>query len=734
MSKKKVKSLTPKVDSSKVEGLHSEVIHQEIVDTLELNYMPYAMSVIVSRAIPEIDGFKPSHRKLLYTMYKMGLLTGNRTKSANIVGQTMKLNPHGDSAIYDTMVRLSKGYDALLTPFVDSKGNFGKSYSRDMAYAASRYTEAKLSSFSSEIFKDIDKDTVDFVDNYDGTMKEPRLLPTVFPNILVSSNTGIAVGMASQICGFNLNEVCSTVIEMIQHPKKNIMKTLLAPDFTTGGELLYNEDEIKQIYETGRGSFKVKARWKYIKENNVIEIYEIPYSTTVEAIIDKIVDLVKTGKAREISDVRDETDLKGLKITIDLKRGADPDRLMQKLFKMTTLMDTYSCNFNILVNGSPRVLGVKEILTEWLSWRENCIHRRVSFDLKKKQDRLHLLQGLEQILLDLDKAITIIRETSKESEVVANLMEGFHIDEIQAEYVAELKLRNINKEYILKRISDSSNLKSDIEELSTILEDPDKIKSIVVKELKEINKKYPTPRRTGIIYNEDAIISEEIEEIEDYNVEVFLTKDGYFKKITSQSLAGASDQKLKEGDQIISSISVRNVDQLLFFTNKQQVYIGRLNEFDNVKASSIGVYLPSYFEFDEGEEVISMVHPGDYASDLVIFFENGKAVKLPLSLYQTKNKRRKLTGAYSDKSTLKKVLKVSSDTDIAVYTKFNRLLVYNTSAMSRKMSRTAQGVQVIQLKPKDNLVDAKYLSDLDIQVTPKYRCNLLPGTGRAISR
>lgn len=734
MSKKKVKPLTPKVDSSKVEGLHSEVIHQEIIDTLELNYMPYAMSVIVSRAIPEIDGFKPSHRKLLYTMYKMGLLAGNRTKSANIVGQTMKLNPHGDSAIYDTMVRLSKGYDALLTPFVDSKGNFGKSYSRDMAYAASRYTEAKLSSFSSEIFKDIDKDTVDFVDNYDGTMKEPRLLPTVFPNILVSSNTGIAVGMASQICGFNLNEVCSTVIEMIQHPKKDIMKTLLAPDFTTGGELLYNEDELRQIYETGRGSFKVRARWRYIKENNVIEIYEIPYSTTVEAIIDKIVDLVKTGKVRDISDIRDETDLKGLKITIDLKRGTDPDRLMQKLFKMTTLMDTYSCNFNILVNGSPRVLGVKEILTEWLSWRENCIHRRVSFDLKKKQDRLHLLQGLEQILLDLDKAITIIRETSKESEVVANLMEGFHIDEIQAEYVAELKLRNINKEYILKRISDSSNLKSDIKELSIILEDPDKIKSIVVKELKEINKKYPTPRKTGIVYNEDALISEEIEEIEDYNVEVFLTKDGYFKKITSQSLAGASDQKLKEGDQIISSISAKNIDQLLFFTNKQQVYIGRLNEFDNVKASFIGVYLPSHFEFDEGEEVVSMVHPGDYASDLVIFFENGKAVKLPLSLYQTKNKRRKLTGAYSDKSTLKKVLKVSSDTDIAVYTRFNRLLVYNTSVMNRKMSRTAQGVQVIQLKPKDSLVDVKYLSDVDIEVTPKYRCNLLPGAGRVISR
>ena len=732
MSKKKAKSLTPKVDSSNVEGLHSEVIHQEIVDTLELNYMPYAMSVIVSRAIPEIDGFKPSHRKLLYTMYKMGLLTGNRTKSANIVGQTMKLNPHGDSAIYDTMVRLSKGYDALLTPFVDSKGNFGKSYSRDMAYAASRYTEAKLSNFSSEIFKDIDKDTIDFVDNYDGTMKEPRLLPTVFPNILVSSNMGIAVGMASQICGFNLNEVCSTVIEMIQHPKKDIMKTLLAPDFTTGGELLYNEDEIRQIYETGRGSFKVKARWKYIKENNVIEIYEIPYSTTVEAIIDKIVDLVKTGKAREISDVRDETDLKGLKITIDLKRGVDPDRLMQKLFKMTTLMDAYSCNFNILVNGSPRVLGVKAILSEWLAWRENCIHRRVSFDLKKKQDRLHLLQGLEQILLDLDKAITIIRETSKESEVVSNLMKGFNIDEIQAEYVAELKLRNINKEYILKRISDSSNLKSDIEELSTILEDPDKIKNIVVKELKEINKKYPTPRKTGIVYSEDIIVPEEIEEIEDYNVEVFLTKEGYFKKITSQSLAGASEQKLKDGDQIVASISARNVDQILFFTNKQQVYIGRLNEFDNVKASMVGEYLPSYFEFDEGEEIVSAVYPEDYTSDILLFFETGKAVKLPLSLYQTKNRRRKLTGAYSDKSKLKTILKISSDTDVAVFTKSNRMLVYNTSLMNRKLSRTAQGVQVIQLKPQDTLVDAKYMYDININVTPKYRCKLLPGYGHVV--
>ena len=565
-------------------------------------------------------------------------------------------------------------------------------------------------------------------------MKEPRLLPTVFPNILVSSNTGIAVGMASQICGFNLNEVCSTVIEMIQHPKKNIMKTLLAPDFTTGGELLYNEDEIRQIYETGRGSFKVKARWKYIKENNVIEIYEIPYSTTVEAIIDKIVDLVKTGKAREISDVRDETDLKGLKITIDLKRGIDPDRLMQKLFKMTTLMDTYSCNFNILVNGSPRVLGVREILSEWLSWRENCIYRRVSFDLKKKQDRLHLLQGLEQILLDLDKAITIIRETSKESEVVSNLMKGFNIDEVQAEYVAELKLRNINKEYILKRISDSSNLKSDIEELGTILEDPDKIKNIIVKELKEINKKYTTPRRTGIIYNEDIIVPEEIEEIEDYNVEVFLTKEGYFKKITSQSLAGASEQKLKDGDQIIYSISARNVDQILFFTNKHQVYIGRLNEFDNVKASMVGTYLPSYFEFDEGEEIISAVHPEDYTSDILLFFENGKAVKLPLSLYQTKNRRRKLTGAYSDKSKLKTILKISSDTDVAVFTKSNRMLVYNTSLMNRKMSRTAQGVQVIQLKPQDTLVDAKYVSDIHIDVTPKYRCKLLPGYGHALKQ
>lgn len=729
MPKRKSASLIPKVDSSSVEGLHAEVIKQEIVDTLEVNYMPYAMSVIVSRAIPEIDGFKPSHRKLLYTMYKMNLLTGNRTKSANIVGQTMRLNPHGDSAIYETMVRLSKGNEALLTPFVDSKGNFGKVYSRDMSYAASRYTEAKLSDISAELFRDLDKDAVDFVDNYDGTMKEPALLPTVFPNILVSSNTGIAVGMASQICGFNLNEVCQTTIDLIKNPKHDITKTLLAPDFTTGGELIYDIAEIKSIYETGRGSFKVRARWRYNKENNIIEVYEIPYSTTVEAIIDKVAELLKGGRIREISDMRDETDLSGLKIAIDLKRGTNPDALMQKLFKLTTLQDTYSCNFNILVDGTPRVLGVREILNEWISWRRNCVVRRVTFDLNKKSDRLHLLQGLQKILVDIDKAIKIIRNTENESDVVPNLMIGFGIDETQADYVAEIKLRNINKEYILKRVADIEQIEQEIEDLESTLHDPAKLKNIIVHELKQIIKKYPTPRRTTIVHQHEVDILEEVEEVPDYNVNLVLTREGYFKKISLQSWAASSEQKLKENDEILSTLSARNRDDVMFFTDKQHVYIGHLSEFDDTRASAMGVYLPSHFEMDDSESVVAMINPGDYLSDLLLFFENGKGARVPLSVYATKNRRRKLTGAYSDKSTIKEVIVLPSEVDLVVQTTDGRAMIFNTVLMQQKLSRTTQGVTVITLKKGAKLTSVRRYVDFPLKNKSRYKAKNLASTG-----
>ena len=606
-----------------VMGLRADVVEQNITETLETNYMPYAMSVIVSRAIPEIDGFKPSHRKLLYTMYKMGLLSGARTKSANIVGQTMRLNPHGDAAIYDTMVRLSKGYGALLHPFVDSKGNFGKVYSRDMAWAASRYTEAKLAPICAELFRDIDSDTVDFVDNYDNSMKEPALLPTTFPNILVSANQGIAVGMASQLCGFNLGEVCDTTIAFLKNPEVRISETLLAPDFPTGGEILYDARVIEDIYNTGRGGVKVRARWRYDKKENLIEIYEIPYTTTSEAIMDKVAELIKAGKVKEISDMRDETDLSGLKLTIDLKRGTDPDKLMQKLFRSTTLQDTASCNFNVLIGGMPRVMGVRELLDEWCAWRTESVKRRVYFVLKKRRDKLHLLKGLKRILLDIDKAIKIIRETEKEADVVPNLMIGFGIDQVQAEYVAEIKLRNINREYILKRVEETASLESEIEDLEDTLARPSRIRKIIVSELEEVRKKYAEPRRTGILYDfvEEAEAAEDM--IEDYPVTLFLSQQGYFKKITPQSLRMSGEQKFKEDDSLRVSVESSNAAELMFFTDRAQVYKIRASDFADGKASLLGDYLPSKLGMDEGESVAGMVLPGDYSGYMIFFFENG---------------------------------------------------------------------------------------------------------------
>ena len=634
-----------KANNPNVMGLHAAVVEQPITDTLEVNYMPYAMSVIVSRAIPEIDGFKPSHRKLLYTMYKMGLLTGARTKSANIVGQTMRLNPHGDAAIYDTMVRLSRGYGALLTPFVDSKGNFGKAYSRDMACAAPRYTEAKLTPICAELFRDIDADTVDFVDNYDNTMTEPALLPTTFPNILVSANSGIAVGMASQFCGFNLKEVCETTVAYLKNPECDLTATLLWPDFPTGGELICDPDALREVYDTGRGSVRVRAKYRYIKEENLIEIYEIPYSTTVEAILDKVAELIKAGKAKEIADMRDETDLSGLKLTIDLKRGTDPDKLMASLFKQTTLEDSFSCNFNVLIAGSPKVLGVRQILEEWTAWRTESVRRRVYFVMKKKQDKLHLLKGLKRILLDIDKAIKIIRETEEESEVIPNLMIGFGIDQVQAEYVAEIKLRNINKEYILKRVQETDALRDEIEDLEDTLAKPQRIRKILVDELTAVAAKYGEPRRTTLVYGHELPVYEE-EQAEEYPVHIFLSREGYFKKISPQSLRMSSDQKFKEGDSLRQSFETTSNAEIMFFTDQHQVYKTRLSEFEDSKASVLGEYLPAKLGMDPGESVIYAVLPGaDYAGALLFFFENGKVARVELTAYQTTSNRRKLTGA-----------------------------------------------------------------------------------------
>ena len=710
-------------------GLRADVVEQRITDTLETNYMPYAMSVIVSRAIPEIDGFKPSHRKLLYTMYKMGLLNGARTKSANIVGQTMRLNPHGDAAIYDTMVRLSKGYGALLHPFVDSKGNFGKVYSRDMAWAASRYTEAKLSAICAELFRDIDSDTVDFIDNYDNTMKEPALLPTTFPNILVSANQGIAVGMASQLCGFNLGEVCDTTIAYLKNPDCDLTETLLAPDFPTGGEVICDVDALREIYSTGRGGVKVRARWRYDKKENLIEVYEIPYTTTTEAIMDKVAELIKAGKVKEISDMRDETDLSGLKLTIDLKRGADPDKLMQKLFKATTLQDTASCNFNVLIGGMPRVMGVRELLDEWCAWRTESVKRRVYFVLKKRQDKLHLLKGLKRILLDIDKAIKIIRETEKEADVVPNLMIGFGIDQIQAEYVAEIKLRNINREYILKRVEETASLEAEIEDLEDTLARPSRIRKIIVTELEDVRKKYAEPRRTGILYDYAEDAESEEDAIEDYPVTLFLSQHGYFKKITPQSLRMSGEQKFKEDDALSMSVESSNAAELMFFTDKAQVYKTRASDFADGKASQLGDYLPAKLGMDEGESVMGMVLPGDYSGYMIFFFENGKAAKVELSAYKTTSNRRRLTGAYSDKSPLKALLYLKEDREIAVYSTEPRVLIVNTALLGVKTTRTTQGVALLTLKKKYVLDTVRFPEETGITDLARYRGRSIPATG-----
>ena len=728
--KKKEVSSAGRVDASKVEGLRAEVLEQAITDTLETNYMPYAMSVIVSRAIPEIDGFKPSHRKLLYTMYKMGLLGGARTKSANIVGQTMRLNPHGDSAIYETMVRLSKGHEALLAPFVDSKGNFGKVYSRDMAYAASRYTEAKLAPVCAEIFRDIDRDTVDFVDNYDGSMKEPALLPTTFPNILVSSNQGIAVGMASMICGFNLAEVCRTAVAFIKNPDCDLFETLPAPDFPTGGELVFNREAMEQIYETGRGSFRVRARWEYIKDQNIIEIRQIPYTATVEAIMDKVAELIKQGAVKEIADMRDETDLSGLKLAIDLKRGTDPEKLMQKLFKKTQLMDTFSCNFNILVAGMPRVMGVREILDEWTAWRVESVRRRVHFELEKKREKLHLLQGLERILLDIDKAIKIIRETEHEADVVPNLMVGFGIDEIQAEYVAEIKLRNINREYILRRVDEKSALEAEIADLEDIEKKRERIKKIIIAELEGVAKKYGEPRKTEIVFEHEVAEAMSVaEEVEDYPVTVFMSRHGYFKKITPQSLRMNSEQKYKEEDGAFMSFEAMNCSELLIFTDKCQVYKTRVSEFEDTKASALGTFLPAKLQMDEGESPIYIMDPGDYSAGLLFFYENGKVARVQLASYATKTNRKKLTGAYSDKSALKTILPITEEGDIAVFSTEGRALIFNSSQLAPKASRDTQGVAVMTLKTKYRLRAAQWLDRTAIKNLPRYRVRSLPAAG-----
>lgn len=729
MPKKKQPENKKHSSNPNVEGLRAEVLEQPITETLETNYMPYAMSVIVSRAIPEIDGFKPSHRKLLYTMYKMNLLSGARTKSANIVGQTMRLNPHGDAAIYETMVRLSKGCEALLIPFVDSKGNFGKTYSRDMSYAASRYTEAKLAPICGEIFRDIDKDTVDFVDNYDGSTKEPSLLPTSFPNVLVSTNTGIAVGMASQICGFNLGEVCETTISYIKDPNCDLTQTLLAPDFPTGGELIYDPAEIAEVYNTGRGSFKVRSKWRYVKEENIIEIYEIPYSTTVEAIMDKVAEHVKSGKIKEISDMRDETDLGGLKLAIDLKRGVDPDKLMAKLMKMTPLCDSYSCNFNILIAGYPRVMGVREILSEWTAWRTECVRRRVYFDLSRKKEKLHLLNGLKKILLDIDKAIAIIRNTELEAEVVPNLMIGFGIDRIQAEFVAEIKLRNINKEYILKRVEETDALEKDIADLEDVLANPKRVKKIIIDELKNVITKYPSPRRTDIVYADEVEDTFEPEQAEDYAVTLFLSKEGYFKKITPQSLRMSSEQKYKENDELMQSFEASNRDELLLFTDRQQVYKVKLDDFDDSKASVLGVYLPTHLDMDEGENVLYMLNPHDYSSNLLLFFANGKVARIELSAYATKTNRKRLTGAFSDKSPLVSLMELKEEREIAVFSTEGRALVFSSALLTPKSSRTTIGVGLMNLKPKYSVEKALPLEESCIKNVARYRARSIPVAG-----
>ncbi len=709
------------------------VLRQNITETLETNYMPYAMSVILSRAIPEIDGFKPSHRKLLYTMYKMGLLSGARTKSANIVGQTMKLNPHGDAAIYDTMVRLSRGYEALLHPFVDSKGNFGKAYSRDMQWAAPRYTEAKLSPICAELFADIDKDTVEFVENYDNTTKEPTLLPVKFPTVLTNPTTGIAVGMASSICSFNLQEICDTTIALIKDEDADIMDTLKAPDFFGGGQIIYDRDAMESIYRTGRGGFKVRAKYRYDKDNKCIEITEIPPTTTAEAIIDKVIEKYKSGSVREISDIRDETDKNGLKITIDLKKGTDPDKLMQKLYKSTTLEDTFSCNFNILIAGVPKVLGVRDILIEWIAFRTESVRRRVFFELSKAKEKLHLLEGLQKILLDIDKAIKIIRQTEEESEVVPNLMIGFGIDEIQANYVAEIKLRHLNREYILKRTQDIEKLKKEIEEMEDILAHKSRVKKILVNELTEIAKKYGQPRKTEIIFAIDVAFDEKEEEEPDFPVNLFFTKEGYFKKITPQALRTSGEQKLKEGDSMLLELEATNNTELLFFTDKCQVYKSKAAEFDLGKASVLGDFVASKLEMDEGENAIYMVATLDYKGYVMFFFENGKAAKVDLSAYATKTNRKKLIKAYCDKFPIAAIRHVVEDTDYVLESTSGRLLLINTGAISPKTTKDTQGVSVMTMKKGHILKNVRPYKKGEFAKPYRYKTKNLPAAGALLS-
>lgn len=729
MAKKKTErpTLEPSV-TGVIEGA-GEIVEQRIVDTLEQNYMPYAMSVILSRAIPEIDGFKPSHRKLLYTMYKKGLLTGARTKSANIVGETMKLNPHGDAAIYDTMVRLSRGYEALLHPFVDSKGNFGKFYSRDMAWAAPRYTEAKLEPLCNELFRDIDKDTVDFTDNYDNTMKEPTLLPVTFPSVLVNANTGIAVGMASSVCSFNLREICETAAALIRDDDHDIYSTLPAPDFSGGGQIIYNEQALRAIYETGKGSIKVRSDYTYDKDNNCIDISSVAPSTTIEAIIEKVIDLVKSGKLKEIADIRDETGLGGLRITIDLKRGTDPDLLMKKLYKMTPLEDSFACNFNVLIGGTPMVLGVKALLTEWIAFRTECVRRRTFFELNKKQERLHLLYGLREILLDIDKAVRIVRETEQEKEVVPNLMIGFGIDEIQAEYVAEIKLRHLNREYILKRTEDIDDLEESIRELETILSSKSRIKTIIVRELKEVADKYGQDRKSQILYVEDEAFEEVEEEVPDYPVNLFFTREGYFKKITPQSLRMSGEQKLKEGDAVTMLVESTNNTDLLFFTDKSQVYKSKTSDFSDTKASVLGDFVSAKLSMDEGENAVGMVVTKDYEGILVFSFENGKVAKVPLSAYATKTNRKKLTGAYSDKSPLVSVMYIPADRELLLTSSSGRMLLLHTGAISLKTSRASQGVAVMKLKKGQRLMAVTEYREGAFSKPSRYRTRTLPALG-----
>ena len=710
-----------------------EVVEQFITETLETNYMPYAMSVILSRAIPEIDGFKPSHRKLLYTMYKMGLLNGPTIKSANIVGRTMQLNPHGDAPIYETMIRLSRGNEALLYPYVQSKGNFGKAYSRNMQYAASRYTEAKLEPIAAELFADIDKDTVDFVDNYDNTMKEPMLFPVTFPSVLVNANLGIAVGMASSICSFNLKEICEATENLIKNPDYDVCDSVKAPDFIGGGQIVYNEVQMREIFRTGRGSFKVRAKYTYDKPNNCIDITEIPPTTTSEAIIDKIIEKVKGGTAREISDVRDETDKKGLKITIDLKRGTDPDKLMKKLFKSTPLEDSFACNFNVLIAGVPRVLGVRDLLLEWIAFRSECVRRRVYFDLSKAKERLHLLEGLQKILLDIDKAIRIIRSTEEEAEVVPNLMIGFGIDKIQAEYVAEIKLRHLNREYILKRTKDIENLRADIEDMEDILSSKARIKKIIVSELQNVVKKYDKPRRSEILYADGLEDDEPIEEIPDYPVHLFFTKDGYFKKITPQSLRMSGEQKLKDGDSVVQTLEATNNTDLLFFTDRCQVYKAKAADFDDTKASVLGDFVPTHLHMDPGESAIYMAVTTDYKGYMLFFFENGKLAKVDLSAYETKTNRKKLIKAYCDKFPLAAIRQISEDCELVVQSTAGRILLLNTGAVSPKTTKDTQGVAVMTLKKGHRLSSVRDYKEGEFVKPARYRTRSLPAAGALLS-